>query len=103
MSTPRTLIVGASLASLSAAIAIARRGGEVTVATIDDRAEGASITITNRAVDAIEALGILDACLRKGVYPTGSDSIFASMMDGAGNPLPVPVPPPRPDNRLARN
>ena len=100
MIVSKALIVGAGLAGLSAAIALARGGTNVTLVTRDETAEGASITITNRAVDAIEALGVLDACMAEGVYPTGSDSIFASMMDGAGRPLPVPPPPPRPDDRL---
>ena len=100
MIVQKVLVVGAGLAGLSAAIALARQGTKVTVATRDERAEGASITITNRAVDAVEALGVLDACLAQGVYPRGSDSIFAAMMDGAGKPLPVPPPPPRADDRL---
>lgn len=94
------LIVGAGLAGLSAAIALAQRGARVTVATLEDKAGGSSITITNRAVDAIEALGVLDACMAEGLAPSGNASIFASAMDGAGNPLPVPPPPPRPDDRL---
>lgn len=94
------LVVGGGLAGLSAAIALARHSVAVTVATLEDRAGGTSITITNRAVDAVEALGVLDACLAGGLYPSGPTSIFSAMMDRAGNPLPVPPPPPRPDTRL---
>lgn len=85
---------------MSAAVALARRGAAVTVATLEDRAGGTSVTITNRAVDAIEALGVLDACMAQGLHPAGQESIFAAMMDGAGRPLPVPPPPSRPDARL---
>lgn len=94
------LVVGAGLAGLSAAIALAKRGAQVTVATLDGGNDGTSITITNRAVDAVEALGVLDQCLAHGLYPSGPQSIFSAMMDSAGNPLAVPPPPPRPDTRL---
>jgi 2-polyprenyl-6-methoxyphenol hydroxylase-like FAD-dependent oxidoreductase len=93
MIVQKVLVVGAGLAGLSAAIALAARGVQVAIATLDARAEGASITITNRAVDAVEALGVLDACLAEGLTPLDGESIFASLMDGAGNPLPVPLPP----------
>jgi 2-polyprenyl-6-methoxyphenol hydroxylase-like FAD-dependent oxidoreductase len=100
MAVRKVLVVGAGLAGLSAAIALARRGAQVTIATLDERADGTSITITNRAVDAVEALGVLDECLAHGLYPSGQQSIFAAMMDSAGTPLAVPPPPPRPDTRL---
>ncbi|MEO7786717.1 MAG: FAD-dependent oxidoreductase, partial [Sphingomicrobium sp.] len=100
MIVERVLVVGAGLAGLSAAIALARRGSAVTVVTREEQAEGASITITNRAVDAIEALGVLEACVAEGVTPIGSESIFAAMFDSEGKPLPVAPPPPRPDDRL---
>lgn len=94
------LVIGAGLAGLSAAIAMARKGIAVTVATLDAGGEGTSITITNRAVDAIEALGVLEACLAHGVAPSpGGGSIFGAVMDAAGNPLSVP-PPPAPDSHL---
>ena len=96
----KVLVVGAGLAGLSAAIALARAGAAVTVVTLDGSNDGTSITITNRAVDAVEALGVLDECLAHGLYPSGRNSIFSAMMDSAGNPLPVPPPPPRPDTRL---
>ncbi|UAJ12603.1 FAD-dependent oxidoreductase [Glacieibacterium megasporae] len=89
----KVLVVGAGLAGLSAAIALARRGAEVTIVTLDDRAEGTSITITNRAVDAIEALGVLDACIAAGLTPADGKSLFSAMWDGAGNPLPLSAPP----------
>ena len=92
-----TLIIGAGLAGLSAAIALAKIGVVVTVVTLDAAGEGTSITITNRAVDAIKALGILDDCVAHGVVPRGNESIFAAMMDSAGNSLAVP-PPPAPEN-----
>lgn len=100
MAARTVLIVGAGMAGLSAAIALARGGAEVTVATLDDGAAGTSITVTNRAVDAIEALGVLDACMARGLHPGGPESIFAAMMDSAGNSLPVPAPPQREDTRL---
>ena len=94
------LIVGAGLAGLSAAIALAKAGAQVTVVTLEGGNDGTSITITNRAVDAVEALGVLDQCLAHGLYPSGPQSIFSAMMDSAGNSLAVPPPPPRPDARL---
>ena len=89
----KVLIVGAGLAGLSAGIALAARGVRVTIVTLDGGAEGTSITITNRAVDAIAALGVLDACLAEGLTPVDGESIFASVMDAAGNPIAAPLPP----------
>lgn len=99
MIVQRILVVGSGLAGLSAAIALARRGADVTIATLEARAEGTSITITNRAVDAVEALGVLEACLAEGLTPSDGESIFAAMWDGAGNPLKGPLPP-RPASEL---
>ncbi|NIJ06702.1 2-polyprenyl-6-methoxyphenol hydroxylase-like FAD-dependent oxidoreductase [Sphingomonas vulcanisoli] len=93
MIVQKVLVVGAGLAGLSAAIALAQRGVQVTIATLDPRAEGTSITITNRAVDAVEALGVLDACLAEGLTPADGKSIFSAVWDGAGNPVPVPTSP----------
>jgi 2-polyprenyl-6-methoxyphenol hydroxylase-like FAD-dependent oxidoreductase len=99
MAVGRALVVGGGIAGLSAAIALSRRGVATTVLERHGRAEGASIAITNRAVHALEELGVLDACLAAGVALRGT-SLFARIHDGAGNLVPVPPPPPPQDTGL---
>lgn len=97
----RVLIVGGGMAGLSAAIALGRNGHHVTVAELSGRVDGAVIAITNRAVEALEALGVLDACAARGFVIEGAGSIFSRVYDGrTGDPLPIPEPPPREDVRL---
>lgn len=100
LSSSKILIVGGGLAGLSAAIALSQRGATVTVVDRQGQAEGASIAITNRAVDALEALGVLEAAIAAGMAPSGPHAIFTSMMDAAGNKLPSMPAPPRPDDGL---
>ncbi|WP_404478074.1 FAD-dependent monooxygenase [Novosphingobium sp. BL-52-GroH] len=96
----KVLIVGGGLAGLSAAIALGEAGAKVTVIDLHGQADGASIAITNRAVDALAELGVLDACVAAGTVPGGGGSLFAGMMNAAGEPLPIPAPPGRPDDGL---
>lgn len=94
------LVVGGGVAGLSAAVALGRRGVAVTVLDLHGQADGASIGIMNRAVDALEELGVLPQCLEQSIVLEGTGSIFQRMYDSAGQPLQVPVPPPRKDTRL---
>lgn len=97
----RVLIVGGGMAGLATAIALGRDGHAVTVVELTGRVEGAVIAITNRAVDALEALGVLDAVTPLSFVIAGAESIFSFVRDGnSGDPLPVPPPPPRADTRL---
>jgi 2-polyprenyl-6-methoxyphenol hydroxylase-like FAD-dependent oxidoreductase len=94
------LVAGGGLAGLSAAIALANKRFTVTLVEPQQVRAGASISITNRGVDALEELGVLDAVLQRSVTIDGADSLFTTIRDGAGNVLPVPPPPPRVDTRL---
>lgn len=92
------LVVGAGIAGLGLAIALARDGVSCEVVEIDGRAEGASIGLTNRAVDVLAELGVLDECVSAGDALSGS--VFERMYDAAGRPLPVPPIPARVDGDL---
>ena len=89
------------MAGLSAAIALGRQGHAVDVVELTGRVDGAVISMTNRAVDAVETLGVLDAVAACGFVIAGTASIFTRVYDGGtGAVLPIPEPPPRDDVRL---
>ncbi len=82
------LIVGAGIAGLSLALALRLKDIPCVAVDIDGRAEGASIALTNRAVDVLAELGVLDDCAAAGTALR--ETVFASMFDQAGEPLPAP-------------
>lgn len=96
----RILIVGGGMAGLSAAVALGRGGHDVTVVEATGKIDGAIISITNRGVDALEALGMLDAAAAVGFVISGTDSIYTNFFDGTGQPLAIPHVAPRSDTRL---
>jgi len=74
---------------------------DVTVIEISNGgALGASVAINNRAVDTLQSLGVLNECIEAGTAFDSNTSIYKSMFDAAGNPLPMPAPPGRPDDSL---
>lgn len=99
-SVKNALIVGGGIAGLSAAVALSGRSIATTVVELHGRTDGASIGITNRAVFALEELGVLEACTEAGFALAGGGTIFDRMYDRDGQPLPVRPPGPRVDSRL---
>ncbi|MGW0808923.1 hypothetical protein [Nonomuraea sp. NPDC002799] len=61
---------------------------------LDDRTDGAHIGLTNRAVDVLDDLSVLDAAAQAG--SAHQDTVFVRMYLANGDPIPIP-PPPRPD------
>jgi 2-polyprenyl-6-methoxyphenol hydroxylase-like FAD-dependent oxidoreductase len=93
--TPRALIVGGGIAGLAAAVALGRRGISCELVEISASGEpmGAAVTFTAQALQALAALGTLDACRELGC----ADSITGETYDAAGvlmNPGPRPRQPP---------
>jgi 2-polyprenyl-6-methoxyphenol hydroxylase-like FAD-dependent oxidoreductase len=87
------LIVGAGIAGMSSAIALARRGARVTVLDHGGGAVGASILITHRAVYGLEELGVLDRILEVGRRILPSErSWWTYVFNALGERLPVPAP-----------
>lgn len=56
------LIVGGGIAGLSASIALAREGVRCDVVELADASLGASLGISGRAANALDELGVYDAC-----------------------------------------
>lgn len=94
----KVLIVGGGIAGLTAATALGRQGVACTVLELRAAPAGAAITIQNRAINALQDLGLLDELLQEGLPRTQAD-IFR-YFDGSGNPLPTPPMPPEPDTGL---
>jgi len=97
MSAGRVLIVGAGIAGTSLGAALGHHGISSEVIDLDDHTDGAHIGLTNRAVDVLAELGVLDAAVEAGTVMSGS--VFGRMFLATGEPLPVP-PPPRTDTGL---
>ncbi|WP_417564772.1 FAD-dependent oxidoreductase [Microbacterium sp.] len=96
----KVVIAGAGFAGLSAAIALARLGKEVTVLERSDRlAYGASITIVNRGPDALRDLGILDEASERG-FAGWNRSLYDDFFDEQGGRRPTPPMPIRTDDGL---
>ncbi|WP_410625600.1 FAD-dependent monooxygenase [Amycolatopsis sp. cmx-8-4] len=56
------LIVGGGIAGLSAAVALARVGVQCDVVELADASGGASLALSGRATEALDELGVYDAC-----------------------------------------
>lgn len=98
--TTHALIVGAGLAGLSAAIRFTQMGVIVTLVERSEAlADGASIGITARAVDALQELGVLEECVSRATV--SMTPVGGSQWGLDGSPLDSGLPPfempPRPD------
>ncbi|MDI1363257.1 MAG: FAD-dependent monooxygenase [bacterium] len=82
----KALIIGGSIAGLTAAIALARRGVKCDVVEIGDSHLGASLTLAGRAAMALVELGVYDQVRATG-RPFLPDTTAASQSDSAGNLL----------------
>ncbi|GGM94731.1 hypothetical protein GCM10011609_35240 [Lentzea pudingi] len=91
------LIVGAGIAGTALATALGRLGVHSEVIDVDDRTVGAHIGLTNRAVDVLSEIGVLDEVVEAG--SAQQDNVFIRMYTEDGQAIPVP-PPPRPDTDL---
>lgn len=95
----KVLVVGGGIAGLSAAIALGRAGFKVMVVEKAESADGAAITITNRGVDALAELGVLEACITGG-RPGMAGTMFSAAYNAAGDRIQIPPLPVRPDDGL---
>uniref|UniRef100_A0AAU2VJ35 FAD-dependent monooxygenase n=1 Tax=Streptomyces sp. NBC_00008 TaxID=2903610 RepID=A0AAU2VJ35_9ACTN len=78
------LIIGGSIAGLSTAIALSRVGVSCEVVELAEAPGGASIALSGRATQALDELGVYDACSAGStVFLPGST--VADQMDAAGN------------------
>lgn len=78
------LIIGGGIAGLSAAIALSRVGVRCDVVELADEAPpGASVSISGRAAEALDELGVYAECYANGTPFTDSSSL--TQMDSAGH------------------
>ncbi|MCA0243466.1 MAG: FAD-dependent monooxygenase [Proteobacteria bacterium] len=84
------LIVGGGIAGLGAAIALARAGVQCDVVELGEAPAGASLSLSGRAADALDELGIYDECLASGA-PFTAQMASPVMNDAAGRPLGAPA------------
>lgn len=92
------VIVGGGIAGLTTAVALGRLGVACEVLELRSAPAGAAITIQNRAVNALEHLGLLDEVLEVGAVRTQSE-IFR-YVDAHGAVIPTPPMPPEPEGGL---
>ena len=86
----KVLIVGGGIAGLSAAIALSRNGVACDVLEIGEDPAGASLSLSGRAIDALEELGVYQECYDTGA-PFTPQMSSPMMLDAAGNPLGAPA------------
>ena len=95
------LMIGGGIAGFSAAIALSRVGIQCDVVEIVHAPLGASLGISGRAAEALDELGVYDACYATGA-PWARDSKVANLMDAAGNLIaPAPQRPDWPGSKTA--
>ncbi len=92
------LIIGGGIAGLTAATALSRRGVACEVVELRNEPAGAAITIQNRAINALNDLGLLDQLLEAGRARPQTE-IFR-YLDRKGELIPTPPMPPEPDTGL---
>ncbi len=84
------LMIGGGIAGFSAAIALSQVGIKCDVVEIVHATLGASLGISGRAAEALDELGVYDACYATGA-PWHKDTKAGNLMDAAGN-LIAPAP-----------
>lgn len=98
MSIKKALIVGGGLAGLTAAVSLGREGVSCELVELKKEPTGAAITIQNRAIDALESLGLLEEFLEIGL-PVKQKDLFR-YIDRNGEIMPTPPMPPEPEGGL---
>ena len=78
------LIVGGGIAGLSAAIALSRIGIQCEVVELSGEALGASLGISGRAANALDELGVYDACYAEAAVYNAETSTALYRWDAAG-------------------
>ena len=88
----KVLVVGGGIGGMSASLAMAKNGVQVTLIDSDPswRVYGAGITITGMSLRAFDELGVLDEIRARGFVHTGMRPI---RFDGERIPGPPPAPP----------
>ena len=86
-STYDILIAGGGIAGLSAAIALGHRGMKTEIVEAGTEPLGAAIGVHGRAIDALDELGVLEACLSRATMLP----IDAPIRDAAGEPIVQPA------------
>ena len=92
------VIVGGGIAGLTTATALGRQGIACEVLELRNAPAGAAITIQNRAINALDDLGLLEEVLKVGAVRTQSE-IFR-YVDAHGAVIPTPPMPPAPEGGL---
>lgn len=82
----RALIIGGGIAGLSTAIALSRIGVSCDVVELVDTPLGASLGISGRAAEALDALGVYDVCYATS-RPFENDAKVLYQWDAAGGLL----------------
>lgn len=78
-----TLIIGGGIAGLSAAIALARAGVACEVVENGEGPLGASLGISGRAAEALDELGVYDACYKTGrPFEHDTTAVYSYSADG---------------------
>ncbi len=90
----KALLVGGGIAGLSSALALARTGVACDIVELNNTPAGAAIGITGRAANALDDLGVYDACFANALA-FHRDSTAAQQLDASG--ALVSAGPPRPD------
>ena len=81
-----TLIIGGGIAGLSAAIALSRIGVKCHVVELADSRLGASLGVSGRAAEALDALGVYDQCYETS-RPFTRDTTVLHQWDAQGRLL----------------
>ncbi|MGP6177749.1 FAD-dependent oxidoreductase [Microbacterium sp. A196] len=90
--------MGGGIAGLTAAVSLGRAGVQCEVVELQQESAGAAITIQNRAIHALQDLGLLDTLLEVGL-PQAQKDVFR-YIDVMGEIIPTPPMPQEPQDGL---